>query len=165
MSQELVRFEGKQPIVMKGGLVHWVTPETAERFQNQLQTQTSHTFVRLKDANITINTAEVEGVYTMAQYDDLCKVKQGMWQCQYQTWHNLRTVRKMGEEMSRKFGWNTKGPAGLPSNRTCIMCPTKLTGNLRYYCSGGCVAKARERGIYGHEEQHKERSEALATLD
>lgn len=88
MTQALAPYEGKQPVAMKGGLVHWVTTDTAERIQQQLQTQTAHTFMRIRELNITINTAEVEGVYTMDQYEDLCKVKQGMWQCEYRNWHN-----------------------------------------------------------------------------
>lgn len=88
MSNELAPYEGKQPMVMKGGLVHWVSEETATRIQEQLQQQTAHTFMKIRELNITINTAEVEGVYTMAQYGDLCNVKQGMWQCEYRKWHN-----------------------------------------------------------------------------
>lgn len=85
---ELIPYQGKKPIVMKSGLVHWVSDDIAEKFQQQLQTQTAHTFVRLKEINVTINSAEVEGVYTMEQYENLSKVKQGMWQCEYRRWHN-----------------------------------------------------------------------------
>lgn len=88
MTQELTQYEGKQPLLMKGGLVHWITAETAERIQQQLQSQTSHTFMKISELNITINTAQVEGVYTMGEYSNIEKVKQGMWQCEYRNWHN-----------------------------------------------------------------------------
>lgn len=76
------------PLLMKSGVVHWLDKETGEKLQQQLQNQTAHSFVRFKALNITINTAEVEGVYTMEQYDAVEKAKQGMWQCTYGTWHN-----------------------------------------------------------------------------
>ncbi len=85
---DIVPFEGKQPIVMKSGLVHWVTEQTAARVQTALGEQVAHRFMKIAELSITINTAEVEGVYTMAEYEDLCKVKQGMWQCEYRNWHN-----------------------------------------------------------------------------
>lgn len=85
---DLIPYQGKKPIVMKSGLVHWVSDPTAERLQQQLQTQKAHTFVRLQELSITINTAEVEGVYTMEEYENISKVKQGMWQCEYNVWHN-----------------------------------------------------------------------------
>lgn len=200
MSQELTPFEGKQPIVMKGGLVHWVTADTGTKIQDVLRNQQSHSFMKINELGIVINTAEVEGVYTMSEYEDICKIKQGMWQCEYRNWHNkgkkecnckkeawdrarkakevaarkenereltpeerehnIKKVREIGESLG--FG---KFAKTMPNNRTCIICPTKLVSNLRYYCSGGCVNKARARGIYGHEAEHQERAEALATLD
>lgn len=88
MSTELQPYKDERPIVMKGGLVHWVLPVTWEKISELLATQTAHRFIRISELNITINTAEVEGTYTMEQYQDLCKVKQGMWQCEYRNWHN-----------------------------------------------------------------------------
>lgn len=88
MSTELQPYKDERPIVMKGGLVHWVLPATWEKISELLATQTAHRFMRISELNITINTAEIEGAYTMEQYQDLCKVKQGMWQCEYRNWHN-----------------------------------------------------------------------------
>lgn len=73
---------------MKSGLVHWVLPETWEKFSEHIANQSAHGFIRIRELNVTLNTAEIEGVYTMSQYEDLEKVRQGMWQCQYRNWHN-----------------------------------------------------------------------------
>lgn len=92
MSTDLVPFVGKHPVAMKGGLIHWVTEATAERVKEALSTQTAHRFMKLTELGIVINSSEVEGVYTMAEYENLCKVRQGMWQCSYKGWHNKGKV-------------------------------------------------------------------------
>ncbi len=77
---------------MKGGLIHWLSEEAAARIKEALSTQTAHRFMKIAELGIVINSSEVEGVYTMSEYQNLCNVKQGMWQCPYQTWHNKGKV-------------------------------------------------------------------------
>lgn len=88
MMNEIQPYKEEKPVMMKGGLVHWVTPETWTKIDQLLVDQTNHQFIRIKELGITINTAEVEGTYTIKQYEDYEKVKQGMWQCLYRNWHN-----------------------------------------------------------------------------
>lgn len=41
----------------------------------------------------------------------------------------------------------------LPSARSsCCMCPNRLKGWEKYYCSGECMQRAKLCGIYGNEE-------------
>lgn len=88
MTNELTQYEEKKIILMKSGLIHWVTGETGDRMSEHLANQTGHSFLRIKElGNITINTAEVEAVYNHQQYTDLCRVKSGEWQCSYGKWH------------------------------------------------------------------------------
>lgn len=82
----------KMPVMMKDGLVHWVGPETHARIQQALVDQRGHNFIKLIELGITINTAEISAVYTLEQYQDLEKAKQGMWQCSYKKWHEKRGV-------------------------------------------------------------------------
>jgi radical SAM protein with 4Fe4S-binding SPASM domain len=35
--------------------------------------------------------------------------------------------------------------------RTCLECPSQLSKYLRYYCSGGCMRRAKDRGDYRHD--------------
>lgn len=115
---DLIPFEGKQPIVMKSGLIHWVSIDTAERLQQQLQTQTAHSFVKLRESNMTINTTEVEGVYTMDQYEALSKVKEGMWQCIYRNWHNKgKRECECKKDYYRRQEQHRKGDAEREANR------------------------------------------------
>lgn len=85
---DIIPYTERMPLLMKSGVVHWLDKELGERLQKQLETQTAHSFVKLRALNITINTAEVEGVYTMDQYESIEKARQGMWQCSYGQWHN-----------------------------------------------------------------------------
>lgn len=79
---------GKRPLVMKSGLVHWLTEETAKNLEQSLATQTSHGFIKIRELGVTINTAEIgDGLLTPAQYADLQKKKAGMWQCIEGNWH------------------------------------------------------------------------------
>lgn len=87
MSKEITPFKDERPILMKSGLVHWVTPATWDRISQALATQEAHRFIRIAELNLTINSAEIEGAYTIEQYQDWCKVKEGQWQCAYRKWH------------------------------------------------------------------------------
>jgi len=91
----------KIAILMKNGLSHWVSNEIGDRLQDILQKQASHTFIKIKELGITINTAEIAGVYTQSQYDDLMKIKQGMWQCQYKKWHTKRETCNCAKENAK----------------------------------------------------------------
>ena len=91
-----------RPILMKSKLVHWVSIPTAERLQAQLQSQNAHNFVRIAELGITINTAEVEGVYGIDQYEKLSKINQGMWECQYRAWHQKKEQCFCAREIARK---------------------------------------------------------------
>lgn len=88
MTNEIAHYEEKWIILMKSGLIHWVSKETGERASEHLANQSGHSFIRIKELNnITINSAEVEGVYDHAKYTELCRVKSGEWQCSYGKWH------------------------------------------------------------------------------
>lgn len=84
---------GKRPLVMKSGLIHWLTPETASKLENSLASQEAHGFVKITELGITINTADIgDGILTMVQYSALLRKKQGDWQCEDSNWH-VRTER------------------------------------------------------------------------
>lgn len=88
MTNEITQYEEKKIILMKSGLIHWVSSETGDKMSEHLANQSGHSFLRIKElGNITINTAEVEAVYNHQQYTDLCRVKSGEWQCSYGKWH------------------------------------------------------------------------------
>lgn len=88
MSQEITPVKDERPILMKSGLVHWVKKDTWEKISGVLASQQAHSFIRISElGNLTINSAEIEGAYTVEQYQDWCKVKEGQWQCAYRKWH------------------------------------------------------------------------------
>lgn len=80
--------EGKRPLVMKSGLIHWLSEETAAKLENSLAAQEAHGFIKITELGITINSADIgDGILTMVQYQALLKKKQGEWQCEEGTWH------------------------------------------------------------------------------
>lgn len=92
----------KYPILMKSKLVHFVSQDIAEKIQQQLLQQTGHTFIKIIELGITINTAEIEGVYTMEQYESLIRIKQGEWLCIYKKWHGKKAECRCQEEINRE---------------------------------------------------------------
>lgn len=102
MKPEIVIREDQLPLVMKSQIVHWLSIATAERIQKQLQSQSSHTFITITELSITINSAEIEGMYTLEQYESLVNTKQGKYQCAYRTWHEKRAVCECGKEIMAK---------------------------------------------------------------
>lgn len=103
MSTDLAISEGKLPLVMKSGQVHWISPELHAKLAEQLASQSGHMFIRLREIdNAVINSAEVEGVYSLEQYADSVKVKQGMWQCEYRTWHERKNICDCKREWHEK---------------------------------------------------------------
>ena len=111
MTNEIAHYEEKWIILMKSGLVHWVSKETGSKASEHLANQSGHSFIRIKELNnITINSAEVEGVYDHAKYTELCRVKSGEWQCSYGNWHMKKGecqckkewVKKQREEEEKK---------------------------------------------------------------
>jgi DNA-binding transcriptional regulator YiaG len=92
----------EKAILMKSGSVQWVTLETAERVESHLASQQGHSFIRLKDYDLTINSAEIEGVYTPEQYADIQKAKNGYWQCENKRWHFKREKCECATEMRRE---------------------------------------------------------------
>lgn len=83
-------------------------------------------------------------------------------------WAEIQKVRapKMAAEHARleqldKMKPETEQLAKKMQIRKCVMCPNTLSQHLSHYCSGSCLARAREQGIYGREEQHLEAINAI----
>jgi hypothetical protein len=91
----------EKAVLMKNGAVVWVDLPTAEKVESHLASQSGHTFIRLKEYDMTINSAEIEGVYTPAQYADVQKSQNGYWQCELKGWHFKKEKCNCIEEKAR----------------------------------------------------------------
>lgn len=80
--------KNKLPILMKNGMVHWVEEETWRNLGSMVNEQTAHGFIKIVELDIQINTADISEIFGIKEYEEFCKVKQGMWKCVYQNWHN-----------------------------------------------------------------------------
>lgn len=98
---------GEKIILMKSGLVHFISKEAGDRMSIHLATQSGHSFILVSELNITINTAEVEAVYNQKEYEDICRIKSGEWKCSFGSWHQKKgechcRAERMREEAERK---------------------------------------------------------------
>jgi len=87
---DIVNYEEKRVLLMKSGLIHWLTQETGDKLAEHISNQGGHSMVRIRELGIVVNTAEVEGLYNHAQYKEICRVKSGEWQCSYGKWHQKK---------------------------------------------------------------------------
>lgn len=111
MSTEITKKQ--KVIVLKKGMTFWVDDKRAESLETLLGGVTGHHFVKLD--NETINTAEIEGIYTPEQYEQAAKIKQGMWQCPFRKWHERKGECYCQKEMRKdQDAKNRKSEFALP---------------------------------------------------
>jgi hypothetical protein len=87
---------------MKSKLIHQISDETGKKVQDHLTKQTQHGFLKINELGITVNTSEIEGIYTQDQYDDLTKISEGQWKCAYNKWHKKRNECSCKDEAMRQ---------------------------------------------------------------
>lgn len=103
MSDTTIMISDERPILMKSGLVHWVKIKTWEKISNVLADQQGHQFISIAElGGIVINSAQIEGAYTIDQYQDHCRVKEGQWQCAYRVWHPKKGECQCKQDFYRK---------------------------------------------------------------
>lgn len=80
----------QKAIILRTGIVKWVSQEKATKLEEILAASSKHMFVNIE--GMTISSQEIEAIYDMEQFNGWSKVKQGMWQCEYRNWHNKGKV-------------------------------------------------------------------------
>lgn len=101
-NQETKVDVAKSVIVMKSGLSFWVKRETADRASAHIVGQQSHSFLRIAELGETINTAEIEGIYTPERYTEIQRVEAGEWKCQFEKWHTKKGRCECEKEAKEK---------------------------------------------------------------
>lgn len=93
MTQELSLPQ--ECIVLRNGMKHWVSVETAEKIKSILASGNGK-FIRIEETNIMINIADVTGVFNPQAMEDYDRTKQGQVQCKYGNWHSRDEVCQCG---------------------------------------------------------------------
>lgn len=93
----------KKAIVMKSGLALWISTEKADQLEQALVAPGfQHFFVKLQELGQTINTSQVEGIYSMEKYDEILRIKSGSTKCAYGNWHDRREKCECRAEFFKK---------------------------------------------------------------
>lgn len=95
---EMQEIDTRKAIVLRNGIVKWVAPERADSLAEALASENPPKFVMIDETTVAIH--EIQSVLTRSAYDDLTKVKQGMYQCSYRTWHAKREECSCAREAS-----------------------------------------------------------------
>jgi hypothetical protein len=83
MSKELSR--ALMCIKTKSGILIWVEKDRVKKFQEDLTKITAHFFAEFDGQ--TINTAEIEGIFSAKTLEDYRRIKNGEWQCSCGKWN------------------------------------------------------------------------------
>jgi len=84
----ILKDEEFRVILMKSGMPIWIRKKESDQLQPHLAGLSAHGFVRLERLDQTVNTANVDGVYTPQQYVVLTRIKKGEWICEYRRFHS-----------------------------------------------------------------------------
>jgi hypothetical protein len=87
-------------IIMKNGLSLFVEADRVKALEEILASGSGHRFIRIDDK--TINSAEIAGIYSIDQYDELQRVKRGEWKCPYSRWHMRKETCECRAEIARR---------------------------------------------------------------
>lgn len=89
----------KRWIILRGGGEIGVSEETGEKIKQQLIDQTTHNFLKIREANNRlINTADIVDVCDPQQMEERTRINQKQWKCLHDTWHTPREHCKCSEE-------------------------------------------------------------------
>lgn len=102
MTTDVAEVQGSHVILMKNSMTHLVRPETAATISEHLVQQDAHSFIRIKELGVVINSAEVAGVYTPQQHEELLRIAAGEFQCAYGVWHKKRQSCDCKYELARE---------------------------------------------------------------
>jgi hypothetical protein len=96
-------------ISMRNGVNIWVEKTRMDALYLVLEKSRESRFVTF-DGTV-INTADIVGIFTPQQMDEMSKRKRGLWDCQYGEW-NARTELSYDcrhiQEMRNRSGYQTK---------------------------------------------------------
>lgn len=73
---------------IRSGIEFWMERENARIFQEILKRLTQSTFLEIEGESI--NSADIEGIYSAERMETFTRHKNGMWKCKFGTWHEKR---------------------------------------------------------------------------
>ncbi len=69
----------------RSGIEFWMEKENARLFQDILKGLTQSTFLEIEGESV--NTADLEGVFSAGRIEILTRHKNGQWKCKFGIWH------------------------------------------------------------------------------
>ncbi len=96
-------------VKLRSGIEKWIEEERGLKLQDALQSVTGHKFIRYEQE--TINTADIEGIFTPETMETFTRLKQGQWKCNTGTWHQRKDDCNCyweNERRSKQEDWRKK---------------------------------------------------------
>lgn len=88
---------------MRSGVEVWLEDSRIEELKKGLRTLTSNKFIEIDDR--MINTADITGIFTPEDMQDLTRRKNGEWKCDKGHWHQ-RSEQCLGHKIKQ---WDKRG--------------------------------------------------------
>lgn len=90
-------------IVIRNGIQIWVEADRAEKLRQVLRNSTEHKFIEFDDR--VINTADLTGVFTPEDMEELTHRKNGEWMCKHGNWLAKNELCACGQHMENWKGY------------------------------------------------------------
>jgi hypothetical protein len=103
-------------ISMRNGVNVWLEKSRMEALYQVLEKSRESRFITF-DGTV-INTADIVGIFTPQQMDEMGKRKRGLWPCRYGEWHarsELSCDCGHMQEMRQKSGYTIKDGKVIPN--------------------------------------------------
>ena len=75
-------------IVMRNGIEVWIEDEKLENLKKVLLSSDKHSFIEVEGK--ILNTADISGVFSPQDLEEMTRRKNGDWKCKFDNWHAKR---------------------------------------------------------------------------
>ena len=89
-------------IILRSGSEFWISAETADKLSAQIVGQDKHNFIKIKELDRTINTADIVEILTAEQMDERSRIKNKEFKCQWAKWHARGEKCDCGYQITKK---------------------------------------------------------------
>ncbi len=86
-------------VLMRSGVEIYIDDEKAKKLQQLLKNLSTHIFIDFE--NRSFNTADITGVFTPQDLEDLKRRKNGQYKCQWGVWHDRQEICNCKAEKER----------------------------------------------------------------
>lgn len=98
-------------ICIRNGVEVWADEDFVERLSAKLEGLSGHAFIRFEGR--LLNTADITGIFTAQDMEEVTRRKNGQWKCNHNNWHYRKEECDCWQD--RHKNWSGLAPGQKPS--------------------------------------------------